>query len=250
MTNRPIIGCASYHKIVTRDPYLEMFGMSVRYMEALIAAGAIPVAIPPDLDQGSLQIVLERVDGLLLTGGGDIDPRRYNGHHIHATVSGIDGKRDEAELFIAREAVARGLPLLAICRGHQVLNVALGGTLWQDVADEMPRAMVHDYHRPGLGYDVLVHTVILEPGSHLAELLGETHCWVNSLHHQGVRDLASKLLATAVAPDGLVEGVEVIGHPFAVGVQWHPEHIVKNAPAMLALFQGLAAAASQERIRR
>lgn len=245
MSMRPIIGCTSYHKVVTRDPYLEVFGLSIRYKEALMAAGAIPVAIPSGLDQDGLVAVLERVDGILLPGGGDIHPRRYNGQHIHATVAGIDEERDETEIFVAREAVTRGLPLLAICRGHQLLNVVLGGTLWQDVVDEMPQAMVHDYHRPGLGYDALVHTVDLKPGSQLAHLLGRQHCQVNSLHHQGVRDLAPVLAATAVAPDGLVEGVEVIGHPFAIGVQWHPEQIVKNAPAMLALFQGLTAAAGQ-----
>ncbi len=243
MSSRPIIGCTTYHKIVTRNPYLEVCGLWVRYKEALLAAGATPVLIPQGLTQDDLRAMLKRVDGILLPGGGDVHPRRYNGSQIHPTVAGIDEDRDELELFVAREAMAQDMPLLAICRGHQVLNVALGGTLWQDVYAEMPEAIEHNYYRPNLARNALTHAVSLTPGSKLADMLGQRQSLVNSLHHQGVREVAPGLAATAMAPDDLVEALEAPDHLFAVGVQWHPEELWQDEPAMLRLFEGLVTAA-------
>jgi putative glutamine amidotransferase len=150
------------------------------------------------------------------------------------------------EITVALTAVELNKPLLAICRGMQVLNVALGGSLWEDVELLMPEAMHHEHvHSHPRNY--LAHEVTIAPDSLLAKQLGCTETAVNSLHHQGVRQLANQLRATATAPDGLIEGVELIGHPCAVGVQWHPENLIHNAPHMLGLFRGLveAAAASQ-----
>ena len=142
------------------------------------------------------------------------------------------------ELFLAREAVASSKPLLAICRGHQMLNVALGGTLYEDVMEWMPGAIKHDFFGV-FPRNHQAHAVVIEPGSKLATTLGRRETKVNSLHHQGIRDLAPGLVATAHAPDGLIESVEVVAHPFALGVQWHPENLVHDDPVMLSLFRAL-----------
>ena len=143
---------------------------------------------------------------------------------------------------LAREAMIQDKPLLAICRGHQVLNVALGGTLYEDVTAWMPGAIKHDYFEL-FPRNHTAHAVAIEPDSKLAAALGRREAQVNSLHHQGIRDLAPGLVAVAHAPDGLIESVEGVDHPFALGVQWHPENLVHDDPVMLSLFRGLVDAA-------
>jgi putative glutamine amidotransferase len=155
---------------------------------------------------------------------------------------GIDTERDETEFFMARAAVQQKKPLLAICRGIQVFNVALGGTLWEDIPDLIPGALRHNT-LPEQPRNFLAHTVAVQPGSLLARQLNTTSTWVNSLHHQAVRDLAPELVATACSPDGLIEAVEVPQHPYALGVQWHPEQLIADDPKMLCLFEGLVRAA-------
>ena len=135
--------------------------------------------------------------------------------------------------------------MLAICRGLQIMNVSLGGTLWEDVKLFMPAAITHD-HNQTHPRNHLAHTVHLQPDSLLIRLIGRSATWVNSMHHQGIRRLAVELRATATASDGLIEGVELSGHPYAVGVQWHPENLVVDDPAMLGLFAGLVRAAAGE----
>ncbi len=209
--------------------------------------GGVPVLIPLGLDEEALSALLVHLDGLVLTGGGDIAGEEYRSDHPDF-IFDVDIDRDRVELFLARQAMAEQLPLLAICRGHQLLNVALGGTLYEDVLEWMPGAIKHDFfgeyprnHR--------AHAVAIEPGSKLAATLGQREARVNSLHHQGIRDLAPGLAAAAHAPDGLIEGIEAVDHPYALGVQWHPENLIHDAPEMLALFRGLVeAAAARERI--
>lgn len=240
---RPLIGCTTYRKTADQNPPIEIFGLMPAYVEAVVAAGGIPILIPLGLSDDDLQAIFERVDGLLLPGGGDIDPGFYQGE-LHESLWGIDRDRDRVEFFMARRAVTQQKPLLAICRGHQVFNVALGGTLWVDVSSQMPDAIKHDnfgrYPR-----NHIAHNVRLHPGSNLSNCLSGEQVGVNSLHHQGIRDLAPELTAVAVAPDGLVEGVEVVGHPFAVGVQWHPENLIHDDPSMLSLFKALVAVSRQ-----
>ena len=240
---RPIIGCSTYSKTI-QDPPIEIYGLMTSYIEAVRLAGGIPVMIPLGLTREELLALVDRFDGLLLPGGGDIDPARYHGDPANETLRDVNAIRDETEFFLAREAVAREMPLLAICRGHQVFNVAMGGTLWEDIASQRPGAMVHDFfgrwprtHLP--------HDVDIQPDSLLARTLGRTTTAVNSLHHQGIRTVAPDLRPVAVAPDGLVEAVEVSGHPFAIGVQWHPENLIYNDDGMLALFRGLVHAAEK-----
>ncbi len=242
MTGKPLIGCTTYRKTSGQIPPIDILGLMPSYLKAVEAAGGVPVMIPLGLSEDDLQSVVERMDGILLPGGGDIEPSVYQGQR-HQTVSDIDEDRDRVELFLARTAVSQQKPLLSICRGMQVLNVALGGSLWEDVELLMPQAMHHEFVNSH-PRNHLAHNVTIEADSLLAKQLGSTETAVNSLHHQGVRRLASALRATAVAPDGLIEGIEVIDHPYAVGVQWHPENLIHNAPHMLGLFQGLVEAAS------
>lgn len=239
---RPLIGMTTYRKMADQSPPIEIIGLMPSYIESIVVAGGLPVLIPLGLGETELAEILARVDGVLLPGGGDIEPSIYHGQG-HDTMYGIDRDRDRVELAVARLVVQMQKPLLAICRGHQILNVALGGTLWEDVKTFMPQAIRHDHFR-GFPRNHLAHSVTAVPDSQIGRMMGKTEIAVNSLHHQGVRDLAPELRATAVAPDGLVEGAEIPGHPFAVSVQWHPENLIHDDPTMLSLFKGLIKAAS------
>jgi putative glutamine amidotransferase len=241
-TSLPLIGCASYRRTAVDTPPFDVYALMPNYTEAVSAAGGIPIMIPLGLSEAELSEIVRRVDGLLLPGGGDIAPALY-GSEENGTMWGIDEERDRTEYFLTRAAVAAQKPLLAICRGCQMFNVALGGTLWGDIATQKEGAIRHDYFRTH-PRSFLSHTVEIAPDSRLHQHLGKTSSWVNSLHHQGVRQLAPGLAATAVAPDGLIEGVELPDHPFAIGVQWHPECLVADDPDMRSLFSGLVSAAS------
>jgi putative glutamine amidotransferase len=203
----------------------------------------MPVLIPAVADESGLRRVYDRLDGLLLAGGGDVDPALY-GESPHPATKYVAPERDEVELVLTRWALDDRLPILAICRGVQVLNVAAGGTLYQDVSDQLPSALKHDYH-PGYPRTLTPHSVAPVPGSRLADLLLDPLIPVNSLHHQGIRDLARGLVASAHATDGLIEGVEHGAHPFALGVQWHPEELVEEDRRMRRLFEAFVEAALQ-----
>lgn len=206
------------------------------YITAIQNAGGTPIIIPVEIDAQSIENLLARVDGLLFTGGGDIDPLLFNGDP-HPRVYGISPERDLLELTLIKRALQVEKPLLAICRGIQVLNVALGGTLHTHIKDQLPNAMKHDYF-PGFPRDKLAHTISLTCGSKLQKILGADDVQVNSLHHQGIARLGKGLSATAYAPDGLVEGVEVEGVNFALGVQWHPECMPEDVK-MQGIFSAL-----------
>jgi len=239
---RPIIGCIAYRKEVNQRPPMDFYGLMPSYVEAIRAAGGLPLLIPQGLSKDEMQAAITHVDGLLVPGGGDIDTGYYNGR-FHRKMWGVDLVRDQTEIFLTRAAVEGEKPLFAICRGIQILNVAYGGTLWEDVPGMMPGAIEHSTPK-GLPWRHLVHTVSIEPESVVGRTMGATESWVNSLHHQAIRILAPELRVTALAPDGLIEGVEVPCHPFAIGVQWHPEHLTSD-PAMMALFEGLVKAAAE-----
>lgn len=241
-SNKPLIGCTTYHKVAAQENPIDIYGLMPSYIEAVKAAGGIPILIPLGLSDEDLQTIFERIDGVLLPGGGDIEPGFYNGR-AHIKMWGIDEERDRTEFFMARAAVQQQKPLLAICRGIQVFNVALGGTLWEDIPSLLPNAMKHDT-LPDQPRNFLAHTIEIQPGSVLARQLNKTTTWVNSLHHQSVRDLAPNLVATACSPDGVIEAAEVPNHPYALGVQWHPENLIHDDPNMLSLFRGLVEAAN------
>ncbi len=224
---------------------MPMAALGQRYLDAVKNAGATPLIVPPDTPPQEAAMLLERADGVLLSGGGDMDPAHYGGQP-HPKVYEVTPQRDALELTLARLAVERRVPLLGICRGIQVLNVALGGTLYEDLEDQMPNALSHR-RDPRTERTLLAHEVTVAAESRLAAILGDTHLPVNSLHHQGIRDLAPGLRATAHAPDGLIEGVEAPEHPFALAVQWHPEWLYDTDARMAALFRAFVVACQDHR---
>ena len=204
------------------------------YISAILNAGGTPLLIPTGTAGTSLPHLIQKLDGILLTGGGDMDPRRFNGQP-HPRVYGVSEARDALELALVAETLKAGKPLLAICRGIQVLNVAFGGTLHTHIADQVPNALKHDWF-PDYPRDRLSHSVSLKCGSTLHELIGQDDIRVNSLHHQGLARVGDGLEAIGFAADGLVEAVAVQGAPFALGVQWHPE-CLPDDPGMAVLFR-------------
>jgi putative glutamine amidotransferase len=192
-------------------------------------------------DDTLLRAAYKQVDALLLPGGEDVNPRHY-GEPPHEKCGPPSPARDATELALARWAVAEGKPLLAICRGIQVLNVALGGSLYQDIAAQVPGAGRHDWY-PDHPRSLRAHDAVLEPDSRLATMVGSASLPVNSLHHQAVKDVAAGLRVVACAPDGVVEALEAAGHPFAMAVQWHPEELAGSDPQAQRLFDALVEAA-------
>jgi putative glutamine amidotransferase len=242
---RPVIGIATQTQEAVPGELPACWVMGQRYVRVLTAAGAVPWLIPllPD-DAATLRGTYDRLDGVFLTGGVDVEPARY-GEERHPLCGRNDPARDATEIQLVRWAVADHKPLLGVCRGVQVLNVAAGGTLYQDVAAQRPGALKHDHFptREGGRRDFLAHPVRVAAGSHLARILGVGEAPVNSMHHQGIKDLAPPLAATAFAPDGLVEGVEGGNGHFLLGVQWHPEELADASAAMRRLFTAFVEAA-------
>jgi len=204
-------------------------GVNSAYVRAVLRAGGIPLILVPLIGVEHNGPILDVIDGLVLTGGEDVDPAFY-GHEPHPALGSVDQVRDAFELALFRDAWVRRLPVLAICRGIQLVNVALGGSLWQDIAAQRPGALPHQ--QPD-GRDARTHGVTITAGSRLAGALGTTRCQVNSFHHQSIRGLAPGLVITARAPDGEIEGVESAPvDPWLLAVQWHPEefHHHERAP--------------------
>ena len=215
------------------------------YLESVRRAGGEPVEVV--VGGESPEQVLARVDGLVLTGGGDVDPKLY-GEARHDTFQPAEDGRDDFEIALARAAIANGIPLLAICRGMQVLNVAMGGTLVQDIPSQVPGALPHAVPQPRAGS---AHEVWISKESKLAALLadhmedGET-CHVNSRHHQSVKQAAKGFEITATSPDGVIEAMEKPEAPFCVAVQWHPENFWRTGE-FRELFEGLVQAATSRK---
>ena len=215
--------------------------VNTAYTVSIRGAGLLPLVLPV-LDAADADAALEGVVGLVLTGGEDVNPARY-GASPHPTLGDTHDGRDAFETALVEAARARALPTLAICRGMQILNVALGGTLVQDIASEWTDPIVHD---GDWARTARVHEVDVAAGSRLARALGTEHPVVNSMHHQAVRDVAPALATVARAPDGIVEGVEWPGDDWwMVGVQWHPEEITASPEpwdrALLATFADVVA---------
>lgn len=207
-----------------------------RNVKAIERAGGLPILIPCGLETDALRAVYERVDAILLPGGADVDPVAY-GAQAHPKTGQVDPVRDKAEIQITRWAAEEERPLFAICRGHQVVNVALGGTLIQDIPELVETELWHDFP-PSRRRDHLSHEVSIEPGSLLENIVGTQTLMVNSMHHQALEQVAARLNVTAHAPDGIIEATELAGHRFFHTVQWHPEDITHLAP-MQALFNAL-----------
>ena len=215
------------------------------YLESVRRAGGEPIEVV--VGGESPEQILSRVDGLMLTGGGDVDPKLY-GEKRHETFEAAETGRDEFEIALAKAAVQKGIPLLAICRGMQVLNVAMGGTLYQDIPSQVTGALHHSVPQPRAGS---AHEVWISKDSVLSALLkdhmedGET-CHVNSRHHQSVKDVASGFEVTATSPDGVIEAMEKPGAAYCIAVQWHPENFWRTGE-FRELFEGLVRAANERK---
>jgi putative glutamine amidotransferase len=220
------------------DPPQQELALGLTYPQAIRSAGAVPVVIPP-LDLDSIEPLLDGLCGLCLSGGPDLHPSIY-GAEPHPLLGPTEPHLDVFEVALVRAAEAREMPVLAICRGLQVLNVARGGTLVQDLPSERPSDVMH--RQADVGW-VATHAVRLQASSLVAGYVGETEIRVNSFHHQAVDRLGAGLRVTATAPDGTVEAIEGAG--FVIGVQWHAETLAAHLP----LFEALVAAASSQPLR-
>ncbi|HEX3927189.1 MAG TPA: gamma-glutamyl-gamma-aminobutyrate hydrolase family protein [Gemmatimonadales bacterium] len=236
--SRPRIGVAG----VTRESNGQTrTGVNVNYVRAVLAAGGLPILMLPEFSVPETVELFGECDALLLTGGEDVSPEYYSAAP-HPKLGTVDQRRDVNELALIAEARARDLPILGICRGIQICNVAFGGTLIQDIPSERPGTLDHD---PAGARAQRSHRVDIEEPSRLAEIMGVTSLDCNSFHHQAVDRIGDGLLATARSPDGLVEGLESANHDdWIVAVQWHPEELAFQPDASeLKLFSALIAAA-------
>jgi putative glutamine amidotransferase len=226
--------------------------MSQRYIHVLTAAGALPWMIPLVPEDGeTLRAIYDELDGVFLPGGADIDPANY-GEQRHPTCDKSDPARDHVEIALTKWAMRDGKPVLGVCRGLQLMNLAAGGSLWQDLESQRPGSIKHDYfpYRDKFARDYLAHDVTIHERTQLADILGAGARRVNSMHHQGIRDVARGLTVSAVAPDGLIEGIELPGDHFFLAVQWHPEALVEKDSVTRGLFAAFTTAARAYRQER
>ncbi len=210
------------------------------YSQAVLHCGGAPLIIPASQDKRSLESILAAVRGIILSGGPDMHPRIY-GEEPLPGLEEVDEGLDRFELQVAGLALQRHLPVLAICRGVQVLNVCMGGALYQDIASQVQESICHT---PRVDKGVNTHTVRIEPNTKLLSIMQKREIWVNGKHHQAVKKPAPGLIVSARAKDGVIEAVEDPERPFVLGVQWHPEGTWKNDPYSKKLFRALIQAAS------
>ncbi len=218
---RPVIGLT--HSLQSDEKKLYM---PMSYANVIREAGGTPVLLPITRDEGMIAAYAELVDGVLFSGGDDVDPHSYGEEQLWAC-GDVLPLRDEFEIGLARVLLEKHphKPVLGICRGEQVLNVALGGTLYQDLKSQLPGCISHQQHQIA---PYVSHRVEIEAGSKLYAIYGDTQVTVNSHHHQAVKALAEGLQVSATAPDGVIEGFEKQDHPYFVAVQWHPERLVER----------------------
>ena len=233
--SRPAIGITVDYQERERPGY----SLPGDYVQSVLRAGGVPVLLPPVQGEEQAGLLLERVGGLLLSGGGDLDPAAY-GEEPHPKSRPLHPLRSRFELTVARVAAERGLPVMGICLGCQVLNVTLGGTLYQHLPDQVPAAVAHRGGEPG---QRAFHRVRIDPESHLARILGATDLQTNSFHHQAIREVAPALRPVAWSEDGLVEAAEARDHRFILAIQWHPENLASERAEHLALFAALVRSA-------
>ena len=227
----PLIGLTS-HPSSAGGSAADQAPAQAAYVRAVADAGGLPLILPLGLPSAALRGIYDRLDGILLSGGGDLQPSTY-GVTTSVALVDVDPQRDALELSLARWALEDGKPVLGICRGQQVLNVAAGGTLIPDISSARPEAL--DHRGAARAPHALGHDVQVEADSYLAKLGTPVSLEVNSSHHQAVDRLARGWRVSAVAPDGIIEAIEAPGHPFALAVQWHPERLGARADAA-ALF--------------
>ena len=243
---RPLIGITAYNYIKPTSGwrYDVCYGKNAAAIED---AGGLPVLIPSMVSLETLRGIYERLDAVMLPGGGDINPSRYNAEaETDIKLYEISDERDEMEISMTQWAIEDDLPVFGICRGIQVLNVALGGSLVQDIPARITSDLRHSIKSPQEeSRSTLLHDVTVKEGSLLASVLGQMQVTVNSIHHQALRTVAPKATISATAPDGVIEGIELPDKHFVLGVQWHPEDLVENDVRMQNLFTSFVEAARQ-----
>ena len=244
VTTSEIRAATRVHPTPRGEPPLPEMALGIPYLRAIEEAGGLPVVIPP-LDRAAIAHLVGKLDGVCLSGGPDLDPTAY-GQKPHETLGPTWRRLDLAELAVAREADACALPILAICRGAQVLNIARSGSLFQHVPERFGEDVQHRQEGNG---SRPIHRVEVEPESRLAEALGTTQLEVNSFHHQAADTIGRGLRAVAFSPDGVVEAVEGSGRRFVVGVQWHAEQLTAMAE-QAALYRAFVSAARETPVRR
>jgi len=238
----PLIGVTTS---ITVRKHPERAYVNSAYLAAIQAAGGVPVPMPPQLDGRARDEFLARCDGYLLTGGGDLDPATFN-EPPHPTLYEVARARDRLEIALVHHAMEAKKPLLAVCRGIQVLNVALGGSLFQDVASDPGTQIQHQQEKDDKPRNEPTHSVKVVAGSRLAQILGTTDLLVNSMHHQAVKAVGRGLVPVAFAPDMIIEGVELEeADRFVLGVQWHPEELTERDPSARRLFGALVEASQR-----
>lgn len=235
---RPLIGLTPGHNTENQDIF-----MRPTYLKALSDAGAIPVVLPLVSSDEDLEQLVRTFDGFLFTGGPDPHPFLF-GEETHRSCGNISVRRDSMETALLKKVMKTGKPVFGICRGIQIINVVLGGNLYQDIRAEYQDGQTGDAfpvaHSQPCDFHTPAHTVTLSPDSRLAQICGCRTLKVNSMHHQAVRDLAPGLAACAIASDGLIEAVEMPGYPWLTAVQWHPEYLLED-PAARRIFENFAA---------
>lgn len=231
---KPIIGITTFREKREKGEYNSI---NFSYAEAVIKSGGIPIFIPIMSEDLALEILEnETIDGIIFSGGEDVAPRYYGEDPI-LQISGTDTKRDEMEFKLLDEACRRKIPVLGICRGHQLINVAFDGSLYQDIDTQVQSAMGH--HPSAINRDELYHSVSIKKDSLLHDIFQTEKIYVNSFHHQGVKKLGKGLKATAFSCEGVVEAFEAIDmeERFVLGIQWHPENLINRYPEFLDIFK-------------
>ena len=233
---KPLIALTPYFNIERDEPY-----MRPAYLKAIRAVGGTPLILPLDLEEEDLQQVVDTFDGFLFTGGPDIHPF-YFGEETQENCGNVCLRRDRMEMALLKLVMKTGKPVLGICRGIQLLNVALGGDIYQDIPSQFPQDFPIAHTQPA-AYAIPSHHVSIAEGSRLFEISGGLQkLAVNSCHHQAVRRLAPGLSAGAFAPDGIIEEIEMTAYPFLMGVQWHPEYLWESDETSSRLFQAFVEA--------
>lgn len=243
--NRPLIGIECGTSALDSHAKISQDRLNRSYSRAVWEAGGVPVIVPCLEDSAAAEAIMSRLDGLLLSGGADVSPTLYGEDRLNDTVE-VDEARDRAGQALIRAALRNGLPVFAICRGIQALNVAMGGTLYQDLPAQRPSEI---RHRQTESRGAQTHSIEIDPESRLARIVGATRMEVNSFHHQAIKDVAEGLTVTARAPDGVVEAVEGLSGSFLLGVQFHPEELIDVCEGSRALFRALAHAAEGARVQ-
>ena len=228
---RPVIGITASHD----TEHDKLFINSV-YLRAIRNAGGIPMIFPMEVMENDLRDLVTLTDGVLFTGGDDIHPFLY-GEETDAKCGNVSQPRDSMEMALVPLVMEFGKPIFGICRGIQILNTAMGGTLYQDIPSQF-KSELSIAHRQPFAYKVPSHTVDITPGTLLSRILGEEHASiaVNSMHHQAIKDVAPGLEVCGYAPDKMIEAVYAPDYPFLLGVQWHPEHLTTSQPDAAKLF--------------